>query len=243
MANVFKALSRLVIGGIALTLVPGLSQGAEPPPVAAYGKLPDIERMALSNDGSRIAVVMSIKGERVVVLMTSDFKTLRMMRLEDQKVRSMDWVGPDSLIVRTSRTEILGPEYINDKVEFSHAIVLPSDPAKDFSVVFEKDPAMLNGIFGEEGTRYVDGHWLVYFAGVQKEHGTSRAVGDYHIPNGGPSLFAVDPVTGHRQRVAAPASPDDASQWLLGPDGNVAATLVAEALLYETYPSETRRSV
>jgi dipeptidyl aminopeptidase/acylaminoacyl peptidase len=226
MVRLFKALSRLALGAAAFAMTAASGQAADPPPIAAYGNLPGIERMALSNDGTRIAVVMSIKGERVVVLMSSDFKTLRMMRLLDAKVRAMDWVGPDNLIVQTSRTETMGPEFYRGMNEFSHAIVLPADPAKEQSVVFEKDPAMLNGIFGTGGERYVDGHWLAYFAGIQK----GRGVRDYYIPNGGPALFAVDPTTGHRQEVAAPGPLGDAIDWILGPDGKVAATLLVDVL-------------
>ena len=173
MANAF-GVARQVLCAIALVAAT-LVAAAEPPPIAAYGNLPDIETMALSNDGAHLAAVMTIKGERVVVLMTSQFKTMRMMRLDDQKVRSMDWVGPDSLIVETSRTETLDPGYLQSKFEFAHAIVLPADPAKEQSVIFEKDPAMLNGIFGNAGTRFIDGNWLVYFAGIQKQRGSGRS--------------------------------------------------------------------
>ncbi|HEY7805984.1 MAG TPA: prolyl oligopeptidase family serine peptidase [Croceibacterium sp.] len=226
----FRNLASVAIGALALTVVSAAVQAADPPPLPAYGNLPDIEQMALSNDGTRIAAVMSIKGERVVVLMNSDFKTLRMMRLEDQKVRSMDWVGPDSLIVETSRTETLDPDYLQSKFEFWHALVLPADPAKGQSVLFEKDPAMLNGIFGDAGTRLVDGHWLIYLAGIQKERGISRGVSDYHIPNGGPKLFAVDPLSGHRNEVAPGAPPGQDKDWILRPDGKLAATITIDGL-------------
>jgi pimeloyl-ACP methyl ester carboxylesterase len=55
----------------ALVLAPFAATAAEPPPLAAFGSLPDIENMALSNDGSRLAAVMTIGGERVVLLMTA----------------------------------------------------------------------------------------------------------------------------------------------------------------------------
>lgn len=229
MAKLFMALPR-VLGAIGLWLVSAAVAAAEPPPLTAYGNLPDIESMALSNDGTRIAAVMTIKGDRVVVLMTSDFKTLRMMRLADQKVRAMDWVGPETLIVETSRTETLDPGYLQSKAEFAHAIVLPADPAKGQDVVFEKDPAMLNGIFGNAGTRFVEGRWLIYFAGIQKQRGSGRSVGTYYIPSGGPGLFAVDPLTGRREQVATPAPSGQGRDWILGPDGTLAATMSIDGL-------------
>ncbi|HSQ96989.1 MAG TPA: alpha/beta fold hydrolase [Croceibacterium sp.] len=199
---------------------------AEPPPLSAYGNLPGIERMALSNDGSRLAAVMSIKGERVVVLLNSKFETLRMMRLEDAKVRSMDWVGNDALVVQMSRTEVLGPEFVTSKFEFWHALVIPADPAKPQTLVFDKDPAMLNAVFGSAGTRNVNGQWLVYLAGVERERGARG----YQLVNGSPALFSVEPLTNHREKVADRGSQDRDTEWLLGPEGKVVATYSIDIL-------------
>jgi dipeptidyl aminopeptidase/acylaminoacyl peptidase len=200
---------------------------ADPPPLAAYGNLPDIETMALSNDGSRIAAVMTIKGERVVVLMSDKLQTIRMMRLQDAKVRSLDWVGNDALVVEMSRTEILGPEYIgSSKFEFWHAIVIPADAAKDPILVFDKDPVMLNAIFGSAGTRKIDGRWLVYFAGVERERGARG----YALTSGRPALFAIDPLTGHRNKIADRGSQGQGTGWLLSRDGKVAATFSIDIL-------------
>jgi dipeptidyl aminopeptidase/acylaminoacyl peptidase len=216
---------RTVICVVALFVVAAAS-AAEPPPLSAYGNLPDIETVALSSDGSRLAAVMSIKGERVVVLLTDKLKTIRMMRLEDAKVRSLDWVGSDALVVEMSRTEVLGPEYTSSKFEFWHAVVIPADPAKVQTLVFDKDPAMLNAIFGSAGTRNIAGHWTVYFAGVERERGARG----YTLVSGSPALFAVDPLTNHRDKVADRGSQGQGTEWLLGSDGKVAATYSIDIL-------------
>jgi len=222
---VFKILRRLA-AFVALLALPAMAgMAADPPPLAAYGRLPDIEDMALSNDGSHLAAIMSIKGERVVVLMTSKLETLRMMRLDDAKVRSMDWIGDDVLMVVVSHTETLGPEYVSNQTEFWHALILPADASKEQVMVFEKDPTILNAIFGTHGLRHVDGRWLAYFTAIERK----RGVRNYYI-DGEPMLFAVDPVQNKRTRIATTASQGEGTNWMLDSQGKVAATLSIQLL-------------
>ena len=116
MSNVLKALARL-LGLAALVFAPLAASAAEPPPLTAFGNLPDIESMALSNDGSRLAAVMTIGGERVVVLMTAQLDTLRMLRIEEAKVRGLEWIGNDHVVVQVSRTEVLGPDFTPSTID------------------------------------------------------------------------------------------------------------------------------
>lgn len=120
MSRISTALRRLLCIA-ALVFTPLAAAAAEPPPLSAFGNLPDIESMALSNDGSRLAAVMTIGGERVVLLMTSELETLRMMRIEEAKVRGLEWIGNDHVAVQVSHTETLGPEYSQSKFESFHA--------------------------------------------------------------------------------------------------------------------------
>lgn len=197
------------------------AQTISPPPLEAYGRLPDIERMTLSVDGTRIGTVMSISGERVVVLMTSELEALRFMRLGEAKVRNIEWAGNDHLVVTISRTEQLGPEYTASQFEFWHAFILPADPAMSETMVFDRDATMMNSVFGEFGIRNLDGKWLVHYGGIERE----RRVRNYYIGKGRPALFAVDTVNGRKSRIAPAASQGQSGSWLLGPDGKVAATI------------------
>jgi hypothetical protein len=169
MFHVFSVLRRLW-GLAVLVFAPFVAAAAEPPPLSAYGNLPDIERMALSNDGSRLAAVMTIGGERVVVLMTAELDTLRMTKIEEAKVRGLEWVGSDHVVVELSHTETLGPEYSQSQFEFFHALILPTDPVEEQQMVFD-DATMLNAVFGWYGVRRIDGRWKVYLSGVERERG------------------------------------------------------------------------
>ena len=207
----------------ALIVAPLAARAAEPAPLAAYGSLPDIESMALSHSGERLAAVMSIGGERVVLLMTSEIDTLRMLRLEEAKVRSMEWIGEDRVVVQVSRTETLGPDFNVGQFEFYHALILPANETDKQQMVFD-DPTMLNAIFGNHGVRNVGGRWLAYFSGVERERGARG----YYIGSTRPDLFAVDIATNRHSRVADRGSQGDGYAWLLGPDGEVAATLAID---------------
>lgn len=223
MRHLLSALGRLLCLA-ALIVAPLTAKAAEPPPLAAYGSLPDIESMALSHSGERLAAVMSIGGERVVLMMTSELDTLRMMKLEESKVRSMEWIGEDRLVVQVSRTETLGPEFVQSQIEFWHALILPADASQEQQMVFGNDPTMLNAVFGTQGVRKVDGRWIAYFSGVERERGARG----YYLGNTRPELFAVDVLSNERSRVADRGSQGWGYDWLLGPDGELAAMLSIE---------------
>jgi dipeptidyl aminopeptidase/acylaminoacyl peptidase len=220
MLMIFIAFRRLVLLAV-MTLTAIALQAAESPSLSAYGRLPDIEMMALSNSGSRVAAVMTTNGQHAVVLLTSELKTLRVVPLEGAKVRSMEWIGDDHLMLVISKTEILGPEYRNNsQAEFFHAYIISTDQSQEPRMVFDKDPNLLNAEFGTFGTRHNDGHWTTYIAGHERKRGAR----DYYIASGGSALYAVDVDKFEWHRVAAQGSQGESTTWLLGPEGNIAAT-------------------
>jgi dienelactone hydrolase len=223
MARILRIFPWLVcLVALAAVSVPVLA--AEPLPLSEYGKLSDIERIALSNNGERLAAVMTLGGERVVLLLTSRLDTLRIMRLEDAKVRSLEWVGDNYAVIVMSRTEKLGPDFVNSQIEFYHAIVLPADPAVKEQMVFDRDPKMLNAIFGSHGIRNVDGRWIAYFSGIERQRGAR----DYYLGNGRTGLYAIDVARNDAQLIAPPGSQGEGNGWLLGPDGKLAATIAID---------------
>jgi pimeloyl-ACP methyl ester carboxylesterase len=206
---------------VALALAPLSAQAAEPLPLSEYGGLPDIERIALSNSGERLAAVMTIGDERALLLLTDKLDTLRIMRLEDAKVRSLEWIGDDHAVIEMSRTETLDPDFINSQFEFFHAIILPVDPAEKEQMVFDRDPKMLNAIFGAHGIRKVDGRWKAYYSGIERQRGARG----YYLGNNGSALFEIDVARHAWTQVAPSGSQGTGHRWLLGPDGKLAATM------------------
>jgi acetyl esterase/lipase len=220
MPDIVKQFLRLV-GVTALLLGAPAASAAEPPPLSAYGSMPDIESVALSHGGDRIAAVMTQGGERFVILLTSDLRPLHKMKLDDAKVRGIEWIGDDCVAVLISRTEQRQVGFIGtDRYETLHAFLLPADDTQDARMVFDKDPSILNAVFGSYGTRSVGGRWQVFFGGRERDRGARG----YAFSNRGPGLFAIDPANGNRREVAAPGSMGEGYDWLLGANGEVAAT-------------------
>lgn len=90
-----------------------------PPPLSAYGKLPDIEDAALSPDGSRLAVLTTRgDGVRAILLMSPALEVLRVFNVGDYKVRNIRWGSNENLIVQISSTERLYG-FTAEKAEFT----------------------------------------------------------------------------------------------------------------------------
>ncbi len=220
MNGLFAALRRVLALAV-LALTPLAAKAADPPPLAAFGNLPEIESMALSHSGNRIAAVMTIGGKRMLLLLSSQLDQLRTLPLQDQKLRSMEWVGDERLVLVISQTTTLPAQYVASQFEFFHAIVVPVDPSQQHYVVFDGDPSIVNSVFGSYGIRQVDGRWLAYFSGVERERGARR----YYTANGRTSLYGLDVERNTRRQLVGPP-PDGASNtWLVGANGDVAATI------------------
>ena len=204
---------------LSLVLSPA-AEAAEPPPLSAYGALPEIEDMALSIGGTRLAAITTIRGQRQLLIMDDKLKPLRTMTLEDVKVRWIDWIGEDRLLMMMSQTEDLGYGFTADQAEISRAFIIPVDPSQEISLVFGGSRAIIKAVFGSYGLRRSGSGWNGYFGGVELTNGTSG----YYAPHFRPALFAVDLATNRARRVAGSANEGQRLDWLLGADGTVAAT-------------------
>lgn len=73
-------------------------------PLEAYGKLPVMDEVSISPDGTKIAFVQSVNGKHAVVVdQISPAAVLAEMPGTDQKVRSLVWAGPTHLLVVKSQ--------------------------------------------------------------------------------------------------------------------------------------------
>jgi len=76
-------------------------------PLEAYGRLPTLETAALSSDGQLAAVVLTDGDKRtVVVVHTSDDKPVAGLNAGEAKLRSLQWAGPNHLLVTSSVTGV-----------------------------------------------------------------------------------------------------------------------------------------
>ena len=231
---------RILLGAMCLSLVlPLAAQAADPPPLSAYGQLPEIEDMALSLSGTRLAALTTIRGERILLIMDDELRPLRTMAVDDVKVRSIDWIGDDRLLVQISQTEELGYGFTADQHEFWRALIVPVEDragrSGSCSAATGRSSARCSAVTACAGPS--DG-WTGYFGGIELVRGVnglamprtsgrrcSRSISPTIVPGGSPS----------------PGSEGQDVDWLLGPDGTVAATFAINTQQRPSGRSRARR--
>jgi dipeptidyl aminopeptidase/acylaminoacyl peptidase len=181
-------------------------------PVEVYGRLPSLEEVSLSPDGSLIAFVRTTADLRVIeILSLVSRKAVGGLRVGEEKVRSIRWADNDHLMVVTSATSVplgmIGTEHewyllqVYD-VPRHRSVALP-DAARLPGERF------MNVISGAVTIRRVSGHTYLFLQGLYVEGRTL------------PALIRVDLQSGV-QRVARLGTA--ATQyWLIDANGEIAA--------------------
>ena len=197
----------------------------EPVPLSAYGALPDVEDAAISPSGNNIAILLTLSGTRQLLILGPDLKLIRQMGVGDAKVRDFDWIGDDQLLLITSQTEDLRG-FTTDKAEFSVARIIPVTYEGDVETVFGNNRDLLDAINGDYGIRAINGEYFAFFGALELQHtGMNTNLKKYTWKHGRPYLYQVDTRTNRASKVATSARENEYRDWIVGPGGEVAATL------------------
>jgi dipeptidyl aminopeptidase/acylaminoacyl peptidase len=201
---------------------------AAPPPIEAYGKLPSLDKVTLSQSGDHFAFVADDNGVRRLYIATIDNKLVRAVTLGagPSKVLSVAWAGDDFVLVNLSATVEMDIAYGSEKSELSSVVIVNVMTGKT-SAVFERSPDVDHAVFGCFGIVKINGKWVGYFGGNTLEQ-FSGSTGQYHYVNTAEmdgyqrilsDLYQVDLESGdiHLQAKGRELNAD----WLLGPDGKV----------------------
>src|SRR5579871_766146 len=82
------------------------THAAQAAPLEAYGRLPSVEDVALSPDGSKLAFIRTTADVRVMAIVAvADHKLLGGAKLGEVKLRRLWWADDDHLLIMTSATE------------------------------------------------------------------------------------------------------------------------------------------
>lgn len=189
-------------------------------PLEVYGRLPQIEDVALSPDGSQIAFVRTEGDARIVwVGPIADPKKAFPLRVGDEKLRDIRWADDSHVLLYVSAAQLISmgvpAGYFNIRGELAQLQVLDVRTRKTTIVpsIHQIDTGRglhwLNAISGTATVRRLGGHTVLFIKGV---YFTSQLL---------PALFRLDLTTGLQQIV----SEGDAATaaWLVGPDGELAA--------------------
>ena len=219
MSMISRSFAAFAAASIAISAPQAVAQDAAP--LSAYGALPDVEDASISPTGNHIAVLLTADGVRQLYLLTSEMKLVRRMAVGDAKIRYFDWIGDDQLIIVTSQTEKLWG-FTTDKAEFSVARIVPVTYDGEVQTVFSNRRDLVDSVNGNYGIRKVDGKYVAYFGAIELE---KRGNLDYSWKHGRPYLYQVDLRTNRAGKVADSAGENEYRDWLVGPNGEVAATL------------------
>jgi len=144
---------------------------AEPPPLSAYGALPAISRVTLSDDGSRLAFI-GVSGEnRKLVMQTVEGQVLAVLDLGKNDIDDLIWAGNDDIVIVTSQTRSL-PEIGWGKTRFGAAQAF-SLSKKRVANLTGRVPDSFGMIFSGVVVRQVEGRYYAFFR-VASNVGTPR---------------------------------------------------------------------
>lgn len=140
------------------------STSPAPPPLEAYGELPTVEDMAISPAG-KLGMLATSAGKRVLIILDSAMKPVSVSEVGNIKVRDIEWIGDEAIMVERSDTQELGDRFIANQGEFMNAMIIPADGKGQVRTVFGDDKTMMHAEFGNHGFRKVGGKWIGLFIG------------------------------------------------------------------------------
>jgi dipeptidyl aminopeptidase/acylaminoacyl peptidase len=203
---------------LAAMLFFGAVARAAPPPVEDYGKLPAIDHVSLSPSGERIAYVAKDGEDRRLIVATLDGKPIAGGNIGGVKVRDVVWAGDDHVLVVSTATVTLGPNFTVWQTEMATVVVIDVSTGKMFQVFGKAhELKVLNAVQGFYGAARVDGRWYGWFGTTSCE---TDKTGCYKYQDHR-DLYRVDLDTGD---IAIAARGRRGSRdWLVGPTGEVIA--------------------
>ncbi|HTB90276.1 MAG TPA: S9 family peptidase [Steroidobacteraceae bacterium] len=184
---------------------------ADANPLAAFGRLPSLEDVAISPDGTKIAFVRtSGESRNLVVAPLTKPEILGGVRVGDAKLRHIVWVDDDNLLGTVSSTSPPPFGFTGATREWYQLMNFNVSKRKANALSFEvPKERTFNVITGDTSLRDVAGHSTLYTRGY--------CVHDRTVP----CLFAFT-YPDRRVRLVDEAS-DPGTDWLMDEAGNIAA--------------------
>lgn len=194
------------------------SRFAQALPLETYGRLPTLEDIAISPDGTRIAFVRTTGNDRVVAITSlADGKLFGAVSAGKFKLRSIGWADKDRLLIVSSLADLPPVGMRGGVEEWYHLSIYDVSQHRGYSVPTPaKFPSMriMDVIFGNVMVRHVEGHTLLYVFGVVRGNPSVLA------------LFKIDLDTGSEKIVPqASFAQTGKHTWLVDEAGEIAAEL------------------
>jgi dipeptidyl aminopeptidase/acylaminoacyl peptidase len=193
----------------------GCTQEARATPLDTYGRLPSLEDVALSPDGTRLAFVRTNENKRVLAIVELPHKLLGRAQIGEAKLRHLAWADNDHLLITTSTTGMPWG-LVGEDTEWSQLSVFEISTQK-LHIYPEPEPDIktINSIVSPPMVRHIGTDTVLFVSGLYVSESVNLA------------LFKVNLRT-RRQTVARLGS-DATRGWLVDETGEI----VAEDNYYE----------
>jgi dienelactone hydrolase len=169
-----------------------VAPGAWAVPLTVYGQLPNLENVAVSPDGTRLAYVRTQGDLRVVFIANvADRKVIRWVKAGNTKLRAIEWADRDNLMIEASVTA--GMYGYREEWFILRDYNIPRNELRTLpgDTLGEKNEVM-NIVVGNVAVRHVDGHTVLFVPGLYK-----MARGDFMTDSQNfIALFRCDLTTG-----------------------------------------------
>lgn len=204
---------------LALSALPAAAQDAVP--LEAYGQLPIFENAALS-PGGNLAILSTVEGKRVLLMLDRTMKPLSVIQVGDMKVRDIGWIGDDRVVISRSDTQELGDRFLAKNMEFYNEMIVRADGTGEPNFVFHGERSILNAVFGYYGQRRIDGKLVRFYSSLPLQR---NQAGGWYYNGDGETLYAVDLATNAVRRVSPIGTSGESKDWLVTESGDIAATM------------------
>jgi hypothetical protein len=179
-------------------------------PVEVYGRLPSLEDLALSPDGTKLAFVRTSEDTRnLYVVRMADGQTLGGARVGDAKLRGIEWMDNDNLLTEVSTTSYPPVGFWGYERVWYQLVIYSISRQKLIPVNFEVNgERTFNAVTGRPMVREVQGRTELFAPGL---YVTDRTL---------PALFTYDVSTGRMKLIKR--GTEQRTQWLVDESGRVA---------------------
>jgi dipeptidyl aminopeptidase/acylaminoacyl peptidase len=211
--RVFSGLG--IAAALAAVIVhPHLSLAHEASPLEAFGRLPTLEDVVISPDGTKIAFVRTRSDSRsLVVAPLTKTEVLGGVRIGDTKLREVKWIDDDNLLATISDTSLPPFGFTGGTREWYRLVNFSVSNLKLHQLDFEiPQKRTFNIVNGETSVRDVGGHSTLFVPGYCVEDRTVPCLFSFSYPQLRARLI---------NQVSEPST-----DWLLDESGLIAAQSV-----------------
>ena len=207
-------------------------QGALAAGLEVYGKLPVMDQVSISPDGTKIAFVQPVDGKQAVVVdQISPAAVIANVPGAAQKVRSLIWADPTHLLVVRSQSGF-AREVESGRSEW-YLVQMLDLVKRKASVLLNQDmdtaatskirgPESMNVVVGEPEARQVNGHTTVFARGVT-----------FSDNQGVSTLFTVDLATNRQTMVDRALTGEQGRDWIVDSHGAVIAQITYDEISHQ----------